>query len=64
MGGLIWLDYLILAAVGLLVVAVLFFSIRDSKKKKSTGCSGGCGSCSYSCNAGMDAQKNTRRQGK
>ncbi|MBN1892042.1 MAG: FeoB-associated Cys-rich membrane protein [Clostridiales bacterium] len=48
MGDLFWLDYLILIGVGLLVVVVLFFSFRDSRKRKSSGCSGHCDSCSYS----------------
>lgn len=48
MGDLFWLDYLILAGIGLLVAAVLFFSFRDSRKRRSSGCSGHCDSCSYS----------------
>jgi|GEM_PF-2366068 len=60
MGNLFWLDYTILAAVGLLVAMVLYFSIRDSRKRKSAGCSGGCGACSYSCNARLEPQKDIK----
>ncbi|MDD4095355.1 MAG: FeoB-associated Cys-rich membrane protein [Oscillospiraceae bacterium] len=57
MGDLFWLDYTIIAAIGLLVVLVFYFSIRDSRKRKSAGCSGGCGACSYSCDARLEPQK-------
>ncbi|NLO61955.1 MAG: FeoB-associated Cys-rich membrane protein [Clostridiaceae bacterium] len=49
MDNLFWLDYMILAAVGLLVAVVLLFSLRDSRKRKTSGCSGKCGACSLSC---------------
>ncbi len=57
MGNLFWLDYTIIAAVGLLVVLVLYLSFRDSRKRKSSGCSGACSSCSYACDTKMKSKE-------
>lgn len=45
MDTLMWLDYLIISVVGLIVLSVLYFSFRKSRKYKSKGCSGNCAFC-------------------
>ncbi|HHT76870.1 MAG TPA: hypothetical protein GXZ67_03135 [Clostridiaceae bacterium] len=60
MGALSFIDYFILATIGLMVIGVLYLSHR-STKKKSSNCSGGCGSCKMACDVrSIDAaQKST-----
>lgn len=63
MGNLQWLDYIILATVGLLVITVFYSYYRTSRKKKVSGCSGSCGACSSSCGAECDSFSGKNKPG-
>ncbi len=48
------LDWIIVAGIAVLLVLAVIYTVRQVKKGRCIGCSGGCASCPHNCDKKKD----------